>query len=241
MKSIFEPYGTLRQRVIGIIGTRPNVGATTTALAIAAASVPHRAAIPLVIEGNIADPKVHRHLGIVPIAPSFEPLSFNFHEHIRLHPAGFQVIPQHHMVSIHPHREEHIEQLLSEAITQHALIIIPHTPHEHTNLIFNHLQEVLLVTDTSREGIHNLQPLNEAARAQKHTILGVVLNKAKPGKEDSVVDYIERMTGLSVINAIPHDMNVVRAREHYTPITAYPPAFRSPAERGFTLLARKLL
>lgn len=237
--SPFNAYELPLQRVIGILGTKPGIGTTTAALAMAAASSRSIHA-PLVIEGNAHHPKIHEHLGIIPIQPSFEPLSFNFHEHVLHHASGIQVLPHHPSLFTHPAGQAHLEQVLNEAKEHHQLIIIPHTPHAHlhyTKQILAHLNEVLFVTDESHEGITRLNILKRLSKMHQHTVLGVVLSQANA--PDAVADYIERATGLSVIANIPEDVAVAKARAAYLPVTAY--TLTSPAASQYALLARKLL
>ena len=235
--SALDAYAVQGQRVIGIIGTKPGIGTTTATLAIAAAA---QHIFPLVIEGNLHHPKVHEHLGIIPIQPSFEPFSFDFHTFVHRHSSGIMVLPHHPDIFAHPAGAFHLEQVFNEAKAHHRVILIPHTPHAHlhyTKQILGHLNEVVFVTDDSHEGITRLTILKRLAKMHQHTILGVVVSEVK--SPETVTDYIERMIGLGVIATIPSDRAVSAARERHLPVTVL--KGNTPAAAQYRLLARKLL
>lgn len=230
-------------KFIAVASGKGGVGKTVSTINIGHALTSLGKSVVLV-DANLVTPNVALQLGFLDpqgTVNKFLRREQELHEITYLHDSGLSVIPAS------PSYEEFQKtnaQYLHEVFehlddtTQFVLVDAPSGLGYDVNQVLKNCDEVLLVVNPTLPSVMDALKTARAAKAQKTTVAGVVINMSNRGKHEMQVAEIEQILGHQIIGNIPYHTKVRKAMHLGSPAHHLYP--RSKPAREFRKIAEHL-
>ncbi|MBR9691243.1 P-loop NTPase [Candidatus Woesearchaeota archaeon] len=230
-------------RFIAIVSGKGGVGKTTTAINLATALV-NAGNDSIVLDGNLTTPNIGLYLGFPNPPVSLHEVIDGKHPVTNatyLHASGLRVIPGSLSLDALKNLDLNKIKKTFNKLKGYSESIIIDTGAgltKENQAIMNMADEIIVVTNPEVAAVTDTLKTIKKAEEQNKTILGVVLNKLHPTRNEMSVENVGTMLSLPIIGMIPRSDAVKQAQTIKHPVVySYPD---SEAAIEFKKLAEKL-
>ena len=226
---------------IGILSLKGGVGKTSIVVALGDVFADLGKKV-LLVDGNLSAPNLGLHLNIIdPLVTLHGVLSREKNLNESIHKLDkFDVIP----ASIFTNKEVNpltLKNKVNFLKKKYDIILIDSPPSLGEEGLATILasDEMIVVTTPDYPTISATIKAIKMAKQRGIKLNGLILNKVYKKKFELDISDIEKVLELPVMAIIPHDINVVKAMNYFTPSTSYKP--KSQGSTEFKKLAAVLI